>query len=150
MTALAALCGPAPASAESMSSALARAYDDNPDINQQRAAVRAKDEGVPAAKSGWLPHANATYSAGHQVTNTSNLFGAGGSQKLVGNPRGPTVTVTQTVWDGNRTANSVRAAESSVLQQRETMRDSESDHPAARRHRLYGRVARYGGARSAP
>ena len=41
VTALAALCGPAPALAESMSSALARAYDNNPDINQQRAAVRA-------------------------------------------------------------------------------------------------------------
>jgi len=34
-------------------------------------------------------------------------------------------TVTQTLWDGNRTANSVRAAESSVLQARETMRYSE-------------------------
>jgi outer membrane protein len=126
ITALAALCGPAPALAESMSSALARAYDGNPDINQQRAAVRAKDEGVPAAKAGWLPHANATYSAGHQVTNASGVFGSsGGSQKLVSNPRGPTVTVTQTLWDGDRTANSVRAAESSVLQARETMRYSE-------------------------
>jgi outer membrane protein len=125
VTALAALCGPAPALAESMSSALARAYDSNPDINQQRAAVRAKDEGVPTAKAGWLPKANATYSAGHQVTNTSNAFGQGGAQKLVGNPRGPGLTVTQTLWDGNRTANSVRAAESSVLQARETMRYSE-------------------------
>ena len=126
VTALAALCGPAPALAESMSSALARAYDNNPDINQQRAAVRAKDEGVPSAKAGWLPHANATYSAGHQITNVTNaLGGQQGTQKLIANPRGPTVTVTQTLWDGNRTANSVRAAESTVLQARETMRYSE-------------------------
>ena len=126
VTALAALCGPAPALAESMSSALARAYDNNPDINQQRAAVRAKDEGVPSAKAGWLPHANATYSAGHQITNVTNAVGGQqGTQKLIANPRGPTVTVTQTLWDGNRTANSVRAAESTVLQARETMRYSE-------------------------
>jgi outer membrane protein len=125
MAVLAALCGPAPALAESMSSALARAYDGNPDINQQRAAVRAKDEGVPGAKAGWLPHVNATYDAGHQVTNVSNVLGGQGAQKLVANPRGPSATVTQTLWDGNRTANSVRAAESSVLQARETMRYSE-------------------------
>ena len=81
VTALAALCGPAPALAESMSSALARAYDSNPDINQQRAAVRAKDEGVPAAKAGWLPNANATYSAGHQVTNVSNVLGGQAARK---------------------------------------------------------------------
>ena len=43
-----------PAAAETMSDALARAYRNNPDINQQRAATRARDESVPAAKAGWL------------------------------------------------------------------------------------------------
>ncbi len=108
-----------------MSSALSRAYDNNPDINQQRAAARAKDEGVPTAKAGWLPKASATLNAGHQVTQISNALGLGVSEKQVANPRGSSVTVTETVFDGQRTANGVRGAESAVLQARENLRLTE-------------------------
>jgi outer membrane protein len=126
--ALAALTGSAPARAETMSSALSRAYENNPDINQQRAAVRVQDEGVPTAKAGWLPKLNGGYSIGHQVTmieNAPTALSQGTKQRLVANPRGPTATLSQTLWDGNRTANNVRAAESSVLMARETMRNAE-------------------------
>ncbi len=44
-----------PATAETMSSALVRAYGGNPDLNQQRAGVRAQDENIPRATSGWRP-----------------------------------------------------------------------------------------------
>src|SRR5215467_11714322 len=44
-----ALAGSAPALAETMESALVRAYQDNPQLNAQRAQVRATDEGVPQA-----------------------------------------------------------------------------------------------------
>jgi outer membrane protein len=125
MAVLAAFCGCGAASAETMSGALSRAYGNNPDINQQRAAVRARDESVPGAKAGWLPKANATYLISHQVTNDSNAFGQGGHQKLVANPRGPTFTVTETLFDGQRTASAVRQAESAVLQAREAMRETE-------------------------
>jgi hypothetical protein len=37
--------------AETMSSALARAYGGNPDLNQQRASVRATDENLSRATS---------------------------------------------------------------------------------------------------
>jgi outer membrane protein TolC len=46
--------------AETMSSALARAYAGNPDLNQRRAAVRATDENLPRATSGWRPKVSAT------------------------------------------------------------------------------------------
>ena len=108
-----------------MSSALSRAYANNPDINQQRAAARAKDEGVPTAKAGWLPKAQATLNAGHQFSQISNALGLGISEKLVANPRGSTVTVTETVFDGQRTANGVRGAELAVLQARENIRNAE-------------------------
>src|SRR3984893_113804 len=49
-----------PGRAETMSSALARAYAGNPDMNQQRAGVRATDENLPRATSTWRPTANAT------------------------------------------------------------------------------------------
>jgi outer membrane protein len=124
---LAANCASGSASAETMSSALARAYGNNPDINQQRAAVRAKDEGVPQAKAGWLPKVAATGNIGQQYTEIANNPSSftGGTQKLRSFPNSYGGTVTQTLFDGMRTANNVRGAESSVLVARETMRQSE-------------------------
>jgi len=43
---------PGPAAAETMESALAKAYQNNPQLNAQRAIVRETDEGVPQALSG--------------------------------------------------------------------------------------------------
>jgi outer membrane protein len=118
----------ATASAETMSGALARAYGNNPDINQQRAAVRARDEGVPTAKAGWLPKSSGTLNAGHQYTEQSNVLGGAlgaGKQKLVANPRGSSIQLSETVFDGNRTFNNVRQAESGVLLARENLRQAE-------------------------
>jgi outer membrane protein len=108
-----------------MSGALARAYSNNPDINQQRAAVRARDEGVPTAKAGWLPKASGTLSAGRQYSEASNVLGVTGTERYGGFPRGSSAQITQTVFDGMRTANSVSQAESAVLQAREAMRQQE-------------------------
>ncbi len=41
------LTSPAAGKAETMSGALALAYQNNPDLNQQRAGVRAADENIP-------------------------------------------------------------------------------------------------------
>src|ERR1700720_3487220 len=49
-----------PGRAETMSSALARAYAGNPGLNQQRAGVRATDENLPRASAAWRPTATAT------------------------------------------------------------------------------------------
>ncbi len=113
------------ASAETMSSALARAYENNPDINQQRAALRARDEGVPAAKAGWLPKLAATAQGGHQGMSVANALGLGQSAKYSSNPNAYGATVSQTLFDGNRTANGVSQAESAVLAQREALRQTE-------------------------
>ncbi len=118
--------GLSPAAAETMSGALGRAYSNNPDVNQARAAVRAQDEAVPQAKAGWLPKANAQGTLGHQFTRSNNTFGqAGSNQKFVANPSSASVTVTQTVFDGMRTPNSVDQAESGVLAARESLRGQE-------------------------
>mgnify|MGYP001766460547 CR=1 FL=1 len=111
------------AQAESISGALARAYSGNPDINQQRAAVRATDENVPRAKSGYRPRVTATADVGRQWTDL-HLPG-GRSASMTSNPRGYGVSITQNIWNGNRTDNSVRQAESGVLGARETMRQTE-------------------------
>ena len=54
-TLLLALMGPMPALADTIEAALVRAYQNNPQLNAQRATVRATDEGVPQALSGYRP-----------------------------------------------------------------------------------------------
>jgi outer membrane protein len=112
-----------------MSGALSRAYDNNPDINQQRAAVRAKDETVPGAKAGWLPKVNGTGSYGRQLTVLDSPSGTSVRGKTVDrtmtSPALYGATVTQTLFDGNRTSNSVRQAQASVAMARENLRLTE-------------------------
>jgi outer membrane protein len=62
--------GASAARAETISGALTRAYLNNPEFNQQRAAVRATDESVPQAKSGWLPKINGSADDGPQYSVT--------------------------------------------------------------------------------
>ena len=50
--------------AETVGGALIKAYLNNPDINQQRAAVRASDENVPKANAGYLPTISAQGNVG--------------------------------------------------------------------------------------
>ena len=57
---------PSPAAAEKIEAALARAYQNNPQLNAQRATVRQTDEGVPQALSGYRPTISANASAGKQ------------------------------------------------------------------------------------
>jgi outer membrane protein len=45
-----------------------RAYQNNPQLNAQRASVRSTDENVPQALSGYRPKVALTASAGYQYT----------------------------------------------------------------------------------
>ena len=49
-----------PARADTINQALIKAYENNPQLNSQRAVVRATDEGVPQALSGYRPTITAT------------------------------------------------------------------------------------------
>ncbi|MGV6871700.1 TolC family outer membrane protein [Pseudochelatococcus sp. B33] len=112
----------APASAETMSGALAKAYAANPSLNAQRAALRATDENVPQALSGWRPTVNATGSTSVSRVD-ARLPGRQETQTLYPSSLG--IQLDQTIFDGNRTRNSVRAAESQVLGGREQLRNTE-------------------------
>jgi outer membrane protein len=63
------------ASAESLKSALARAYYGNPDLNQSRANVRVRDEDAPKAKAGLRPKASITAQYGAQYAAVKIPFG---------------------------------------------------------------------------
>ena len=64
-----------PAASETIEAALARAYQDNPRLNAQRAVVRKTDEGVPQALSGYRPHINANASVGKLYTDAQLTTG---------------------------------------------------------------------------
>src|SRR5580698_191014 len=120
---LMAFAGPAPALADTIEAALVRAYQNNPQLNAQRAQVRSIDENVPQALAGYRPKAALTATAGVQYTDS---YGAspffGGEFHGVDPPRSAGVTVTQTLYNGGQTANKTRAAESQVSGAREALR----------------------------
>jgi outer membrane protein len=120
--------GPMPVLAETIEAALVRAYQDNPQLNAQRAQVRFTDENVPQALSGYRPKVSVTASAGYQYTDTLSTQG-GNETTLVRTgkhgtnaPRSVGATVTQTLFNGQQTANRTRAAESQVSGAREALR----------------------------
>ncbi len=124
--------GVAAAQAETIGGALVKAYLNNPDINQQRAAVRVSDENVPKANAGYLPTIAATGSAGIAHTNANTLIQSANGQSDVNLaygtfPRGYGVQLEQNVFNGNKTLNSIRQAESQVLGTREQLRNTEQN-----------------------
>ena len=131
------------AGAETISGALVKAYLTNPDINTQRATVRQTDEGVPAANAGYLPTISAVGSIGAEHTNGNQIIpGQAPINFAVGPyPRSVGIQGQETVFDGYRTINKIRSAESQVLAARETLRNTEQNDSAVGRAGLYGRAA---------
>ena len=122
---------PHPAFAETLQSALAKAYLNNPQLNAQRAIVRQNDEGVSQALSGYRPTVSATASVGEQYTNLTGVIpplppnlpnGISYPAKGYTTPWSAGLTGQQTLFNGARNANTVRKAESQVSAARETLR----------------------------
>jgi outer membrane protein len=114
--------------ADTIEAALVRAYQNNPQLNAQRAQVRITDENVPQALSGYRPKVAVTASAGYQYTDTLSTQGGTPTQLVKTNlhganpPRSVGATVTQTLFNGQQTANRTRAAEGQVSGAREALR----------------------------
>src|ERR1700719_542287 len=125
---LLAYMGPTPALADTIEAALVRAYQSNPQLNAQRAQVRSTDENVPQALSGYRPKVSLTASVGYQYLDS--LTTSGGTPTAIvrsdihgaNAPRTAGVTVNQTLFNGQQTANKTRAAESQVSGSREALR----------------------------
>lgn len=113
------------AEAETLESALALAYRNNPTINAQRANLRATDEGVPQALAGYRPRINASWDNGIQSYQAHTLAGSGAFITSTNgiSPRGGNIGLVQTVYNGQRTGNLTRQAEATVLSGREILRN---------------------------
>jgi outer membrane protein len=114
------------ASAETIESSLVRAYQNNPQLNAQRASVRATDESVPRALSGYRPRITATASVGEQyldtLQRTPGTIPSYTDLRGQNAPRAVGAQVTQNVFNGFVTSNTVRQAESQVSGAREGLR----------------------------
>jgi outer membrane protein len=118
-----------PAAAETIDAALARAYQNNPQLNAQRATVRQTDEGVPQALSGYRPNISANASAGRQYidaqANIPGLLPGGASTPInvkdTFNTWSVGVNGSQNLFNA-QTPQRTRAAESRVFAARETLR----------------------------
>jgi len=122
--------GSGDAQADTLEWALVQAYQNNPSLNAQRASLRATDENVPQALSGYRPKLSVTASGGYNYQNSTSVFPLAGA--LITSPfaqnfysRTIGATGTYTVFNGFQTANRSRQAESQVDAARETLRVTE-------------------------
>ena len=118
------------AAADTLEWALVQAYQNNPSLNAQRASLRATDENVPQALSGYRPKLSVTAGGGYNYNNAVQQFPVGGvptnipfAQTFYSRTVG--ATGSYTLFNGYQTANRTRQAESQVDAARETLRVTE-------------------------
>ena len=112
-----------PALAETLPEALVKAYQTNPQLNAERARQRGTDENVPQALAGYRPQIVASLGAGLQAVR--NLLPDNTVQSAGLTPWTIGLTVTQVLFNGNKTSNNVRVAEFQVKSGREALRNVE-------------------------
>jgi TolC family type I secretion outer membrane protein len=129
-----------PARAQTLAQALSTTYETNPTLLAARAELRAVNEGVPQAISGWRPNVVLQGSVGGEATNThldgDGDFGAGtgtgtgttsssSSSWTTQVPREVSLEIRQPIYRGGRTAAAVDSAEALVQAQRQLLKDTE-------------------------
>ncbi len=112
-----------PASAETLSQALSLAYKNNPTLNAARAELRATDERVPQAKSGYRPTLNGTGSVTRSWSEREYLSGSARNTQSTATSLG--LQVQQILYRGNRTRNGVQQADAAIRAARESLKSTE-------------------------
>ena len=106
------------AQAETLRQALASAYLSNPTLQAERAKLRAIDEEIPRAISGYRPTITGNGDIGSQYIKTRPSSLTDGNTK----PSGYSISVRQPLFRGFRTINSVRVADANILAAREDLK----------------------------
>lgn len=97
--------------AETLDEALVSAYRSNPTLLAKRAELRATDEGVSSARSGWRPTVLLEGDLGH--TEFENKTRTGKTRDSF-SPRGISLSAVQPLYTGGRTEAEIRVAEHAV------------------------------------
>jgi len=108
----------APASAETLHQALTATYQTNPRIDAERARLRATDEEVSRAQSGWRPTVQGQADYGMRQSTSKPSTSSGGESQ----PWSYGVTLSQPIFNGFRTDNAISEAEAQVRAARESLR----------------------------
>ncbi len=115
-----------------LAEALAAAYSNNPTLQAARAQLRAVDENVPQALSGWRPQVTLAGTAGYG-DGISRQYLSGGYRNSATDREIATAqaTVTQPIYRGGRTRASTNRAENQVMAQRAQLMAQEQTTLAA-------------------
>ncbi len=108
------------ARAETVFEALSEAYRSNPDLQAQRAYLRSVDENVAIAKSGFRPNIALTGQYGNSNTNNSLNSNEEGSASHT-----LAATISQPLFSGFSTVNSVKSADSAARAAQYSLSDYE-------------------------
>src|SRR3954471_11910245 len=101
VAALAAVLAALSAFAETLESALAQAYRNNPTLNAQRAALRATDEAVPQALANYRPRVTGSWDNGFQHFESISTTGGQFTQTNANiSPRGGNIGLVQPLFNG--------------------------------------------------
>lgn len=124
-----------PSHADTLTQAFAAAYKNNPTIDAQRAQLRALDEDVAIARSGYRPTISATGTLNWERLKTSGgeataIVGSSGPP-ISGNETSRTadygINLSQSLFTGLQVTNRVRAAEALVRAGRAQLRSAEQE-----------------------
>lgn len=110
-----------PVAAQTLQQTLTQTYRSNPQLDAARATLRATDEDVARANSGYRPTVSGNASSSWTRTDIQPTSPSSGEF----HPRQYGVTLSQPLFRGFQTLNQVRAAEASVRAGRETLRATE-------------------------
>jgi outer membrane protein len=127
VTVLAAAMFATPVFAESLTDALSAAYQSNPDLQGQRAQLRATDEQVPQALSGYRPTVTAQGSYGYNGSKSTTSTTPPATIKSTTHPLSGSVTLNQNIFAGGRTYNSTKQAEYAVKAGRASLVSAEQN-----------------------
>lgn len=107
---------------ETLEDALAMAYGENPTLRAERAKLRATDELVPQALSGWRPTVQLNAEVGKQGIESQSAFFSSADNRT---PATYSVALSQPLFRGGRTVSSTESAENLVLAGRADLTDTE-------------------------
>lgn len=117
-------CAATPVAAETLGQAIADAYRNNPQLEAQRAQLRAIDEDVIQAASPYRLNAGITGTFAYDEQRQRDFLDE--FQRLKSRRMGISISASQILLNGGRTAAAVSAAEAGVLSARERLREIEN------------------------
>ena len=111
-----------PAYAESIQQALIGAYNYSPQLRGEQARLRAVDESLAQAQSGYRPTISSEFDFTSQTTRSDPSAPGDGTV----NPRTSTLSAVQPLFDGFQTLNNVKQADANIKAERENVRNVEA------------------------